>query len=167
MSGNGNLIRVGHNRVTALPFLRQTQLAGLTTLKFLCGPTTSLLYPPQSDIVRDIDKNHRITPLLPTRFQQYCGIQQNSLIPGLPCTDNLINDASLNLRMDDLLQIVPRGTMPVAVAEHSPREHSPLYFALWTENVITKVSSQSLLDVSFHQYIVTKLISIDHTNIGL
>lgn len=113
-----------------LSFLGQAQLAGLSPLKFLRSPAASLLNPLLSDIVGCIDENHGVALPLPARFEQHGRIQENGLTPGLLSAGDLVDDASLDLRMNDLLQVVTLGAMLVTVTEHSPGEDFALHVVL-------------------------------------
>ena len=129
MPAIGDLTRVEHDRVALLSFLGQTQLAGLPPMKFFRCPAAALLDSLQSNIVGRLDKNHRIALPSPTRFEQHGRIQQYRLAPGLLSAGDLTDDASLDLRMNDLFQLMPRGSMLFAVSEHPSCEDSTLHFA--------------------------------------
>lgn len=136
-------------------------------MKFLRSPAASLLDAMQSNIVWCLDENHRIALPLPTRFEQHGRIQQNRLTLGLLSAGDLIDDASLDLRMNDLFQVVPGGAMLFGITEDPPGECSSLHIPLRVEDAIAELSSQRGLHVTRHQSVMPEPVGVDDMDVGL
>ena len=142
-------------------------MAGLPPMKFLRSPTTALPDPLQPNIVGGFDESHRIAPSLPTGFEQHRRIEQDGFAVRIGRASDLIDNAPLDLRMDDLFQRVPRGAMGLSLTEDSSGECPTLHFPLRVEDVFTKRLSQQSFHFARPQSFVPESIGIDDMDVGV
>lgn len=86
------------------PLIVQRQLAGLSPSKFVFVPGTLLANTSQPGLERDLDKDHRITQIIPASFQHHGGIENDELNVRT-CLTDLLFELSPDFRMNDSFEL--------------------------------------------------------------
>ena len=156
---------IDDDRVALPALLGQTQLTGLAPLKFFQCPTAALLNSLQPKFFRCVDKDHRITQSPPARFKQYGCVEEYGLLSCRFRLRDLSRDPPRDLRMNDLLQRVPRGAMRLAIAEDTSRERTAIHFARRVEDGFSELSPECALHIGVEQRFMPEPIGINDMHV--
>ncbi len=157
--------RVGDDGVALPAFLRQAQLAGLAATKLFERPTAPLLDSLEPQVFRCVNEHHGIAQPPPARFDQYGRVEEYGGLSRRFRLRDLSRDPPRDLRMNDLLQRVPRGAMRLTVTEHAARDRAALDFSRHVKDAVAKLPPESNLHALVEQGIMPETISINDVHV--
>ena len=98
-------------------------MAGLAFGEFLGGPTSVRLYASDSIRFGGIDKDHEVTGIFPTRFQQQGGVEHDQFdLPFLAKVADRLFCQLADFRMHEGFEVVSSLSDGRVFTEHKPSE---------------------------------------------